>query len=147
MQKQLVAIAFVTAALVSVPLACSSSSNTGGTTAPTGDGGGTGSDGSTGGGDGGTGTDSSTPGDSGGGCVPVGTAGNADGVGKYCASEADCLSNTKATLCATLGGDPTQDFCTFSCTVVDGGADPCGGGGAICDCQGGQCGCVPTSCQ
>jgi hypothetical protein len=145
MQRQIVAIAFVASALIAGAVACSSSSSTG-TGTGTGDGGTTGSDSGGGGTDGGTKSDSGSSGDSG-GCVPVGTAGNSDGVGKYCATEADCLGNSQATICATLGGDPTQDFCTFSCAPVDGGTDPCGGGGALCDCQGGQCGCVPTSCQ
>jgi hypothetical protein len=144
MQKQIVAIAFVASALVSGAVACSSSSSTGTGTGTT-DGGGTGSDSGTKS-DGGTTGDAGAGGDSG-GCVPLGAAGNSIGVGKYCATEGDCLGNTQATICATLGGDPTQDFCTFGCTVADGGTDPCGGGGAICDCQGGQCGCVPTSCQ
>jgi hypothetical protein len=143
MQKQIVAIAFVASAMIAGAVACSSSSSTGtGTDTDSG----VGSDSSTTTGDSGTKSDGGTTADSG-GCVAVGTAGNSLGVGKYCASEGDCLGNSSATICATLGGDPTQDFCTFGCTVADGGADPCGGGGAICDCQGGQCGCVPTSCQ
>jgi hypothetical protein len=141
MQKHIVAIAIAASALISGAVACSSSSSTGTGTGTT-DGGGSGSDSGTtsdsGAGDAGAGGDS-------GGCVPVGAPGNSQGVGKYCTTEAPCVGLT-ASICAVIGGDPTEDFCTYECTVVDGGADPCGDN-ATCACQGGQCGCTPLSCQ
>ncbi len=143
MQKHIVAIALAASALITGAVACSSSSSTGTGTGTGTDGG---SDGGTSGTDSGTKTDSGTTGDAGGGCIPVGAPGNSQGVGKYCSTEADCLGNTQATICAVIGGDPTEDFCTYECTVVDGGADPCGDN-ATCACQGGQCGCTPTACQ
>ncbi len=84
--------------------------------------------------------------DAGTSCGKPGDPGNALGVGKYCQALSDCKGNGKATLCATLGGDPTQTFCTMMCVVAtDGGADPCAAG-ATCSCQGGQCGCTPDVC-
>jgi hypothetical protein len=135
MHKQFVALAVAASAIVLGAVACSSSSSTGGTSET---------------GDSGAGSDSGTA-DSGSGdaasagCIPVGAPGNALGVGKYCATEADCSGQT-ANLCALVGG-ATEDFCTFFCTApVDGGADPCGDN-ANCQCQGGQCGCTPLACQ
>ena len=121
--------------------ACSSSS--GGTS--------TGTDGGTSSGDSGTAKDSGggQSGDAGGGCVAAGAPGNALGVGKQCTTESQCVGNNQATLCAVIGGDPKQDFCTFECTPVDGGADPCGDN-ASCACDPSnpsQCGCTPLSCQ
>ena len=79
-------------------------------------------------------------------CGMPGDPGNAVGVGKYCTKIDDCGGNTKATICATLGGDDRQTFCTFPCTP-SAGMDPCGAG-AMCACQagGGNCGCVPMAC-
>ncbi len=123
--------------------ACSSSSST-----SNGSDAGSASDGSTSdaakGGDGG-----GSGGDAGGGCVPVGAPGNSKGVGKYCTTEGPCVGNNQATFCAVIGGDPNEDFCTFECTPVDGGADPCGEN-ASCACDPSnpsQCGCTPLSCQ
>ncbi|MGH7330313.1 MAG: hypothetical protein ACREJX_18355 [Polyangiaceae bacterium] len=119
--------------------ACSSSSSSSGT------------DGGTTATDSGTAKDSggSQGGDAGGGCVPVNAPGNSIGVGKYCTTEAPCEGNGQATLCAVIGGDPTEDFCTFVCTPSDGGTDPCGEG-VSCACDPShpsQCGCTPLSCQ
>ncbi len=76
-------------------------------------------------------------------CGHPGDTGNSLGVGKYCTKLSDCTSNTKATLCTILGSDNTY-FCTFACTGSDLGSE-CGEN-ATCQCQGGQCGCYPSSC-
>jgi hypothetical protein len=68
---------------------------------------------------------------------------NSIGVGKYCDSLGDCISNTKAVLCATLG-DPGAHFCTATCTQGDPSA--CAEN-ASCQCQGRQCGCFPDACK
>jgi hypothetical protein len=76
-------------------------------------------------------------------CGQPGDVGNSIGVGKYCASETDCLGNMQATICSNLGG-PGTNFCTTLCTASD-ASNPCGAG-ATCECQGGQCGCTPNYC-
>jgi hypothetical protein len=76
-------------------------------------------------------------------CGKAGDQGNAIGVGKYCDTSNDCSSNTKATLCATLG-EPGAHFCTTICSAGD---DAACGDGASCKCLGGQCGCMPNHCQ
>jgi hypothetical protein len=75
-------------------------------------------------------------------CGMPGDVGNSLGVGMYCTSVAQCLGNTQATLCATLG-NPNMQFCTFLCTQ---GSPTACGTGASCECQSGECGCVPDSC-
>jgi hypothetical protein len=75
-------------------------------------------------------------------CGMPGEVGNSLGVGKYCTTSTDCLGNTQATLCATLG-NPNMQFCTFLC--IQGDSTACGTG-ASCACQSGECGCVPDSC-
>lgn len=89
--------------------------------------------------DGATGGDSATAS----ACGHPGDKGNELGVGKYCDTVPECSDNTKATVCAVLGA-PDEHFCTFLCDK-DGGANQCGTD-ALCECQGGQCGCVPRSC-
>jgi hypothetical protein len=76
-------------------------------------------------------------------CGKPGDQGNSIGVGKYCDGLLDCVSNTTATLCATLG-DPGAHFCTTTCAQGDNSA--CGEN-ATCQCQGGQCGCFPDACK
>ena len=73
-------------------------------------------------------------------CGQPGDPGNELGVGKYCTGFTECMGS-KAAFCANLGGDQKLHFCTMTCTM--GGS--CGSG-ATCQCQGGQCGCVPDSC-
>jgi hypothetical protein len=81
-------------------------------------------------------------------CGHPGDTGNSLGVGKYCQKLTDCTSNTKATLCSTLGSD-NAFFCTMACTASDMG-NPCGEN-AFCQCGSGSsqsgCGCFPTACQ
>ena len=76
-------------------------------------------------------------------CGQPGDTGNSLGVGKYCTGIQDCFGNSKATLCSTLGG-PGTNFCTFMCTQSDASTE-CGEN-ASCQCQGGQCGCLPNIC-
>ncbi len=76
-------------------------------------------------------------------CGHPGDVGNSLGVGKYCTKLSDCSSNTKATLCSTLGSD-NEFFCTMPC-MNGGPADQCGDN-ATCQCQGGRCGCYPNAC-
>src|SRR4051812_41297632 len=59
-------------------------------------------------------------------CGHPGDQGNSLGVGKYCTTLDQCKTNKKATVCATLGGDPSQQFCTTRCSGPDAGADECG---------------------
>jgi hypothetical protein len=83
-------------------------------------------------------------------CGHPGDTGNSLGVGKFCKVLSDCSSNTKATLCSTLGSDNAY-FCTMPCTppASDMGSTECGEN-AICQCGSGSaqsgCGCYPTSC-
>jgi hypothetical protein len=77
-------------------------------------------------------------------CGQPGDKGNSLGVGQFC--NPDPCTGDKAIFCASLGGDDRQHFCTFPCSVPDGGMDPCGEN-AFCACRGGQCGCAPTSCM
>jgi hypothetical protein len=82
-------------------------------------------------------------------CGSPGDPGNSLGVGRFCTiddftSPDQCGGGRKAALCAALGGDLTEHFCTFMCHG-DGGASECGEN-AECACQGGQCGCFPTAC-
>jgi hypothetical protein len=76
--------------------------------------------------------------------------GNSKGVGVFC-SGLTCPGNGAATLCANAGG-PSSHFCTFMCSPADAGDDDAApyptdcGEGAQCACQGGSCGCIPTSC-
>ncbi len=76
-------------------------------------------------------------------CGHPGDKGNELGVGKFCQTLSDCLGNTKATLCTTIG-DNVNFYCLMSCTE-GGPADQCGTA-ASCACQGGQCGCHPDAC-
>jgi hypothetical protein len=84
-------------------------------------------------------------------CGHPGDTGNSLGVGKYCQKLTDCTSNTKATLCSTLGSD-NAFFCTMTCTppANDMGSTECGEN-AYCQCGSGSgqsgCGCFPNSCQ
>lgn len=83
-------------------------------------------------------------------CGKPGDPGNSLGVGKYCSSTAgaECRSNTSATVCSQLLGDPTRPtyFCTQPC-VPDGGTNSCGDN-AKCtqDSATQQWGCVPSVC-
>jgi len=76
-------------------------------------------------------------------CGHPGDMGNALGVGMFCQSVADCVNNTQATLCTTLGS-ATNFFCTFACKAA-GPANQCGEN-ATCECSTGGCGCFPNSC-
>ena len=85
-------------------------------------------------------------------CGHPGDVGNSIGVGKFCMKLTDCTSNTKATLCSTLGSDNAY-FCTMPCTPPANDMTPsteCGEN-AYCQCGSGSaqsgCGCYPTSCQ
>lgn len=79
------------------------------------------------------------------GCGHPGDLGNAQGVGKFCTTSADCSCTSGANICATLGG-AGHNFCTTLCTPTDGGDSGCGDN-ATCACQGaGQCGCTPNVC-
>jgi hypothetical protein len=76
--------------------------------------------------------------------------GNSLGIGKFCNNIHDCEGSKIPTLCATLG-DSTEHFCTAMCSPEDAGPDAafptdCGEN-ATCQCQGGQCGCFPSSCM
>ena len=75
-------------------------------------------------------------------CGSPGDKGNENGVGKYCSGLADCIGNSKAILCATLG-EPGAHFCTFQCS---GASDTSCGSEATCSCDNGQCGCTPNKC-
>jgi hypothetical protein len=80
------------------------------------------------------------------GCGHPGDKGNSIGVGSFCVTSNDCMCNSGANLCSTLGG-PGTDFCTTLCMPVDGGGDAGCGENATCFCQGpGACGCTPNSC-
>jgi hypothetical protein len=120
---------------VAAGYACSSSSSSGTTTTTAKDAGS---------------SDATVCGDAGNVCGNPCDPGNALGVGQFCNTVPDCLGNSQAHLCATLG-DPNEHFCTFTCTDPDAGgeagapADECGAN-AICQCQGGQCGCYPSYC-
>jgi hypothetical protein len=75
--------------------------------------------------------------------------GNSMGIGKFCNNIHDCMGSPIPTLCATLG-NPSEHFCTAMCSPEDAGDDAgfpknCGEN-ATCQCQGGQCGCYPTTC-
>jgi hypothetical protein len=77
-------------------------------------------------------------------------AGNALGIGRFCSVTSDCSGTQVPTICATLG-DPSEHFCTAVCMAPDagdagGGLASCGEN-ATCQCQGGQCGCYPSTCQ
>ena len=85
-------------------------------------------------------------------CGHPGDTGNSLGVGKYCMKLSDCSSNSKATLCSTLGSD-NAFFCTMPCTppANDMTPDTQCGENAYCQCGSGSaqsgCGCYPTACQ
>lgn len=73
------------------------------------------------------------------------------GIGRFCNTIDDCKGTKVPTLCATLG-DPSEHFCTNVCNPPDAAADAGGGlescgENALCECQGGQCGCYPTTCS
>lgn len=75
--------------------------------------------------------------------------GNNLGIGRFCNNIHDCDGTQIPTICATLGA-PDEHFCTASCDPPDAGPDAelttnCGEN-ATCQCQGGQCGCFPSSC-
>src|SRR5262245_56148452 len=57
-------------------------------------------------------------------CGHPGDVGNSVGVGKFCMKVTACSSNTKATLCTTLGSDRNY-FCTTACDSA-GPANYCG---------------------
>lgn len=84
-------------------------------------------------------------------CGHPGDTGNSLGVGKFCQKLTDCTSNTKATLCSTLGSD-NAFFCTMTCTppATDMGSTECGEN-AYCQCGSGSaqsgCGCYPNACK
>ena len=73
-------------------------------------------------------------------CGQPGDPGNALGVGKYCVMQTDCMSGT---IC-THPFNASVYFCTMPCSDT-GAATQCGDG-ALCQCQNGQCGCVPAMC-
>ncbi len=75
-------------------------------------------------------------------CGHPGDLGNEMGVGKFCASLADC-SGGNAPLCSSLG-DNTTHFCTHTCSATS----PCDcGTGAERTCNASnQCGCTPSVC-
>jgi hypothetical protein len=73
-------------------------------------------------------------------CGQPGDPGNALGVGKFCVMQTDCKNGT---IC-THPFNPSVYFCTMSCS--SGGAATQCGDNAICQCQSGQCGCVPAIC-
>jgi hypothetical protein len=73
-------------------------------------------------------------------CGVPGDMGNDIGVGKYCTGLADCIADG---LLCTYPTDTTDHFCTKPCSMT--GANMCGMA-ASCQCQGGQCGCVPQHC-
>jgi hypothetical protein len=82
-------------------------------------------------------------------CGHPGDVGNSLGVGKFCTQEQDCTSNTLATICSSLGNDPsTPQLDAYFCTAICSGSsapDFCGDGAAcMCGTQG--CGCTPTTC-
>jgi hypothetical protein len=90
-------------------------------------------------------------------CAPIDSAcgqpcdpGNSLGIGRYCSVTSDCSGTQVPTICATLG-DPSEHFCTALCDAPDAGDAGTGlascGANATCQCQGGQCGCYPTTCQ
>ena len=98
-------------------------------------------------------------GDAGGGdeCAKIDSAcgqpcdqGNSLGIGRFCYGIVDCAGTQVPTLCATLG-DSTEHFCTARCNPPDASPEAsvflasCGDN-ATCQCQGGQCGCFPSSC-
>jgi hypothetical protein len=76
--------------------------------------------------------------------------GNSLGIGKFCRGIVDCQGTAVPTLCATLGNS-AEHFCTAMCNPPDAGGDggpflaSCGEN-ATCQCQGGQCGCYPSTC-
>jgi hypothetical protein len=90
-------------------------------------------------------------------CAPIDSAcgqpcepGNDLGIGRFCNYTSDCVGTMVSTICATLG-DPSEHFCTSPCNPPDAGdageyLASCGPN-ATCQCQGGQCGCYPSSCQ
>ncbi|MCU1283539.1 MAG: hypothetical protein JWM53_7085 [bacterium] len=73
-------------------------------------------------------------------CGQPGDPGNELGVGKYCTGFTECAGKM-ASVCSNLGGDAQLHFCTMACSM----GGNCGTG-ATCQCQGGQCGCLPDSC-
>jgi hypothetical protein len=83
-------------------------------------------------------------------CGHPGDVGNAGGVGKYCAQEADCEGNSLANICSTLGNNPaTPNLDAYFCTAICSGSSApnfCGDG-AACMCGTAGCGCTPTTCQ
>lgn len=94
-----------------------------------------------------------------GSCAPIDSSscgqpcdkGNSLGIGRFCNQISDCMGTMVPTLCATLG-EPSEHFCTARCNPPDAGPDAgngflsdCGEN-AKCACQGGQCGCYPTTC-
>jgi hypothetical protein len=90
-------------------------------------------------------------------CTPIDSAcgqpcdpGNSLGIGRFCNYTGDCAGTQIQTICATLG-DPSEHFCTALCNPPDAGdageyLASCGAN-ATCQCQGGQCGCYPTTCK
>jgi len=100
-----------------------------------------------------------------GSCAPIDSAcgqpcdkGNALGVGQYCSQLQDCFGTPQAHLCSSLGSSSTH-FCTFRCSVPEGGSGDAGAGdaglpfptdcgeGASCVCDNsGNCGCTPVTC-
>jgi hypothetical protein len=77
-------------------------------------------------------------------CGFPGDVGNELGIGKFCASIADCSNTVEAPLCSSLGSNETH-FCTKTCQM-GGPADQCGTA-TECVCNGNnQCGCTPSVC-
>lgn len=80
-------------------------------------------------------------------CGFPGDKGNSVGVGQFCINLSDCLENSKARLCTTLG-NPENYFCTFRCDPKTDPANVCGENArCACDDKGGSCGCFPTRCD
>jgi hypothetical protein len=110
------------------------------------------------GGEAGSSDDSGTPRDPNKNCVKPGTPNNELGVGGYCdpkddagnfKSPPDCKpipdgdGGTLSSFCTANYAPPDLWFCTRPCEK---GHDEVCGSTAYCDCQGGQCGCVPNIC-
>ena len=77
-------------------------------------------------------------------CGRPGDVGNELGIGKFCASQADCSTTQEAPLCSSLG-DRNTHFCTKTCQM-GGPANQCGTATeCVCNANN-QCGCTPSSC-
>ncbi|HUJ62757.1 MAG TPA: hypothetical protein VLX92_29850 [Kofleriaceae bacterium] len=83
-------------------------------------------------------------------CGHPGDTGNSLGVGKFCTTLQDCADNSQATICSTLGNDPsTPQLDSYFCTALCSASSPPGfcGDGASCMCGSAGCGCAPSTCS